>query len=273
MVTQTIWVYNASPGSGVKWICVCFVVLYPLYALSWLRSETLSHSLWETSSSRKLLHHLYNCVCVKHVFVQVRLTAWGCAFACVWPSPYLCVIHKYVILQWKYQFSELLRIGNKPANLEKSWICCEGDREKGLFYKNKLMQVSVWNSTFDVLHYTWGSQLMCAYWHSSSIPFFLPHIHMHTHSCCSGLWTDVLWDSREFPSWVNKFLCHYVGCSCGQGSARREVEKENIKANFSLSEWTQSLKNLTKVRLRLYKCNPVFSLLVFFVHKSQWVCK
>lgn len=44
-----------------------------------------------------------------------RMRLWVCV--CVWPSPSLCVIEKYVILHWKYRFSEL---GHTDKNL-KIW--------------------------------------------------------------------------------------------------------------------------------------------------------
>lgn len=117
---------------------------------------------------------------------------------------------------------------------------------------------------------------MCILTQSPSF-LLLSHIHMltNTRSCCNGLWTDILWESREFPSWVKQFLCHPVGRSCGQGLAGREVENENTEANFSPSERMCTLKVLTKGKLpsvsNLKYVIPVFSYWLS-LHTSHSVC-
>lgn len=137
-------------------------------------------------------------------------------------------------------------------------MCCEKGKRWGAGYtKTKLIQVSESNSAFVAFCYTCVSQLMWFCWHSPLFP--ASHSWRHAqrkHSCRGGLWTDWRPLGEQGVSLLGEQVCvSFSGLWAPVVS--REVENENIRANFSpwLKSQVRSLSSFIYFALWYWKWN------------------
>ena len=201
------WDFNGSTGRGVHTF-VCLLLL----CIPWMNCPTVRYSLWKTAAPGSYYitsTTVCGCVC-DNAWIHLSKYGWRlcvCVCVCVPPLPvrhsWICHLETELPI-YSLHFSGSLTSVTEGRRAKEAWMCCERGRERVFVLKPTAASVRLRLSLWCSAVHSRESANVCVLTQSASfLRFSWKHSCTQTHSCCSGLWTDVLRESREFPSWVN----------------------------------------------------------------------
>ena len=214
LVTQSTGTLMGVLGEVYIHLCVCCCSVSPEWTVLQLGIHSGKQQLQEAITSPLQLCvgvcvTMLEFICPSMVDGCVCVCVCVCACVCVCVPP-LPVRHSWIchleteLPIYSLHFSGSLTSVTEGRRAKEAWMCCERGRERVFVLKPTAASVRLRLSLWCSAVHSRESANVCVLTQSASfLRFSWKHSCTQTHSCCSGLWTDVLRESREFPSWVN----------------------------------------------------------------------